>query len=94
MPLHDCPVRERSISTRARRDERDAYPDNDSTRLVLGPDLEVGALTDVVEQEVEEEVGFFLLEAYDAAREALIDVQSLLACDGVATNEGVLVCAE
>jgi hypothetical protein len=66
------------------------YPDNDGPRLVRSSDLEVRAFGDVVVQEAEERVGFFLAEADDVAREALVDIERLLTGDRVDADDGVL----
>jgi hypothetical protein len=44
----------------------------------------------VVEQKLEEVIGFFLLETDNGLGEALVDVESLLASHRVDTNNGVL----
>lgn len=73
-----------------RVDGQTVVPDDQGAGLVGGTDLEVSALGDVVEQELEQVLGFFLFEPNDAAREALIDVEGFLPGHRVDTNERML----
>jgi len=47
--------------TKLRKDTR-TYPDDDGSRFIASADLEVRSFADVVEQELKEVVGLFLLE--------------------------------
>ena len=66
------------------------YPYDDSSRLIASADLEIRSFADVVEQELKEVIGFFLLETNNGLCEPQIDVESLLASHRVDTNNGVL----
>ena len=66
------------------------YPYDDSSRFIASADLEIRSFADVVEQELKEVIGFFLLETDNGLGEPLIDVESLLAGHRVDTNNGVL----
>lgn len=66
------------------------YPNNDSARPVGRTNLEVGALGDVVEEELKEILGLFGLVPDDTFRETLIHVERLLASRGVHAHKGVL----
>lgn len=65
-------------------------PHNDGARLITGTYMEVGTLADVVKEEVEEVPRFFLPETSDAAGEALVDIESLLASHWMYADERVL----
>ena len=66
------------------------YPDDNGPRLVRSADLVVGTLGDMVEEELEKILGFFILETNNAAGEALVNVESLLSGDRVYAHDGVL----
>ncbi|KAJ3543851.1 hypothetical protein NM688_g5813 [Phlebia brevispora] len=66
------------------------YPEHDGAGLPGRAHLEVRALGDVVEEEVEEVFRLFLPETDNAAREAWVDEQGLLAGDRVLADNGVL----
>ncbi len=53
---------------------RKTYPNDDSSRSISRADLEVSALGDMVEEELQEVFVFFDLEADDTLGEALVDV--------------------
>lgn len=71
-------------------DGESVVPDDEGAGLVGRADLEIRALGNVVVEELEQVLGLLILEADDVAREALVDVESLLAGYGVDTDEGVL----
>ena len=73
-----------------RKSEKNTYPKHDRARLIARADLEVRALREVVEQEVEQVLGLLLLEADDAASEALVDVERLLLGHRMRSDDGVL----
>lgn len=66
------------------------HPNNDSSLLVCGPDLEVGAFGNMVVQEVQERIGLLLLKSNDFARKALVDEESFLPGDGMNAYDWVL----
>lgn len=66
------------------------HPNDDSPWFIRGPDLEICAFRDMVEEELEEVFGLFMLVPHDALREALVDVKRLFAGDRVHANERVL----
>lgn len=70
--------------------EKATYPNDNSAWLVCGPDLEIGTFGKMVEKELEEVLGLFVLEANDAFREALVDIQRLLTRGWVDADKGVL----
>ena len=47
-------------------------PDNDRTRLINRPRLEIGAFRNMVQEEFEQVVRLLTLEADDATRETLV----------------------
>ncbi len=71
-------------------EKKSTYPKHHRARLVARADLEVRALREVVEQEVEQVLGLLRAEADDVLREPLVDVQRLLPCDGMYAHERVL----
>lgn len=83
------PLLRREVTSR-RVHRQTVIPNNKRARLVRRPDLVVRALSNMVKQELEQELRLFLLEPDDPAREALVDVQSLLTRDGVHADDGML----
>lgn len=67
-----------------------AHPNDYRSWFVRRADLEIRALRDMVEQEVQQILGLLRPEPNDAFREALVHVERLLACDGVHADDGVL----
>lgn len=93
--MAECTVRRLSygrdcVSIPYVRSSCQAHPDDQSSWLVGGADLVVGALGNVVEEEVQEVFGLFLLVPDDATRESLVDVKRLFACNWVYADKGVL----
>lgn len=76
-----------------KKDERKeggrTVPENDASRLPLSTSREVVASEEVLVQKTEDRLTLLLLEADDAAREARVDVERLVAGNGVTTDEGV-----
>lgn len=66
------------------------HPNNDAPWLISSTNLEVCAFRDMIEQEFKEVFRFFDLVPHDALREPLVDIQGLLACYRVLTNQGML----
>ena len=71
-------------------DSQTIIPYHQCAWFIGGTDLEVGTLRNVVEEELQQVLRLFLLEADNAAREALVHIKSLLACNRVNPDEGVL----
>jgi hypothetical protein len=72
------------------RSMKETYPDYNSAGLVWRADLVVSCLRDVVEEELEQILGLLILEPDDPARKTRVDVQCLLARDGVLAHDRVL----
>ena len=72
------------------RKRQTAYPNDKSAWLVRRTNLVVRAFRDMVEEELEQVLRLLVFEPDDAAREAWVDVQRLLAGDGVLAHDRVL----
>lgn len=66
-------------------------PYDNRAGLPLDAGLQVTRVREVVVQELEQSVGFLLLQAHDIAGELRVDVQRLLAGGGMGADDGVLV---
>lgn len=69
---------------------RQTHPDDNGTGLVGSTNMEVRALRNVIEEELQEIFGFFILEPNDTSSESLVDVECLFASDWVSADDGVL----
>jgi len=73
------------------RKHKSTHPNNYSSGLILSSDLEISTFGDVVEEEPEEVFGFLIFISNDTTGISLIDEQSLFTCDGMNTNNWMLV---
>lgn len=71
--------------------KKSTLPNDYSSGLIPSSDLKVSAFGNMVEKELEEVFGFFIFVSNDATGETRVHIQSFFTCNGMNTNNRMLV---